>query len=496
MPAPSRTRHRPRPHESSRPKTREIEVPYGGCHTDAQLILTHQLNRTTIPISDRPRLLYLLIETSSGQDRAARMPVHLALVVDKSDSMMIRVAPPDLQERWMKLGYVRENVIDGVPSLRVDVDKVSPAELRALPRATDMVKQALRAVVDLLGAGDRCALILFAVQAFSLVPLSSSLDREKILSAVETMDNLALGDDTYMGRGIALGLEELGRSTNHRVTSRMIVLTDGYTLDEADCRVLARRAKSMGIAISTMGVGGSYNEELIIPLADDTGGHAYGIEKLEDILPSFRHELSMVQSIVCRNLELKLRLSQGVELRAAHRVQPAISHLGDVALVDRSASLSLGDYETNAPPALLLELVCPPRSTAGTYRLAQLVLAYDEPTSLPGQAPRRLIRQDVVAHYVAGPIREPAHPRVMNIVERVTTFTLQTRALQDVQRGDISGATQRLRTAATRLLDMGETDLAQTVQEQARQLAERGQISSETAKSARYKTRRLTKTLR
>jgi Ca-activated chloride channel family protein len=44
----------------------------------------------------------------------------------------------------------------------------------------------------------------------------------------------------------------------------------------------------------------------------------------------------------------------------------------------------------------------------------------------------------------------------MNVVERVTAFKLQTRALEALQRGDIP-APRKLQAAATRLLDIGET---------------------------------------
>jgi Ca-activated chloride channel family protein len=457
-----------------------------------QLTLTHALNNTAIPTGSQPRLLYLLIETGGGQAGNVRVPVHLALVVDKSDSMLIRIAPPELQRLWVERGWVRENVVDGIPTLQVDISKVSRAELQKLPRSIDAVKQALRAAVEVLGPSDRFALILFAGQAVKAVPLSPSSERKRILSAVDTLEELALGDDTYMGRGMALGLEELAQGMNPAAASRMIVLTDGFTLDEADCRALAQRAKSADVSISTMGLGGDFNEDLMIPMADDTGGHAYSINSPDDIPAAFQQELSAVQSIAYRNLELKLRLSQGVELRAAHRVLPAISHLGAVGLADRSASVNLGDYETSAPPALLLELLAPPRSAPGAYRLTQLMLAYDDPS---GGLARQTIRQDVIVNYQSGPVTSPLNPRVMNIVERVTAFKLQTRALEDVQRGDIPGATRKLQAAATRLLDMGETDLAQTMQEQAQQLAQQGQVSPETAKVARYKTRKLTQKL-
>jgi hypothetical protein len=364
----------------------------------SQLTLTSTLNNVTIPTGSQTRLLYLLIETGGGQAGTTRLPIHLGLVVDRSDSMMIRLAPLELQLKWMELGYVYEHVVDGVSALRVDLNKVAPRELQKLPRSIDHVKAALRSAVESMGTADHVALIVFASQAVKVLPLSPSSERRKVLTAVDQIEEMELGDDTVMGRGMALGLEELQRGASPSAVSRMIVLTDGFTLDEADSRRVAQRAKTGSISISTMGLGGSFNEDLMMALADETGGHAYNIEAPEEIPTIFQQELSAVQSISYRNLELKLNVSQGVELRAAHRVLPAISHLGSLALQDRSASLSMGDYELNAPPALLLELLVPPKSAAGAYRLAQLLLAYDDPA---GGMIRQVVRQDVVANRFA-----------------------------------------------------------------------------------------------
>jgi Ca-activated chloride channel homolog len=452
------------------------------------LTLTPTLNTTTIPVGSQPRLLYLLIETG-GALAGARWPIQLGFVVDKSDSMLIRIAPPELQRQWAAQGYAHESVIDGVSILRVDLTKIATHELQKLPRTIDHVKTALRAAVEVLNNQDQCALVVFASQAVVVLPLSSASDRQRLWAAIDQIEGLKLGDDTFMGRGMALGLAELQRGAQPSAVSRLVVLTDGFTLDEADARQAAQRAKAAHIAISTMGLGGSFNEDLLIPLADDTGGHAYNIETLADISTIFQQELNAVQSIACRNLELKLNFSQGVELRAAHRVRPAITHLGALSMQERSANLDLGDYEASAPPAVLLEVVAPPKAVVGKYRLAQLLLAYDDPA---GSLTRQVVRQDVIVDYAAGPLAEPNDPRVMNIVERVTAFKLQTRALEDAQRGDIPGATKKLQAAATRLLDMGETELAQTIQAQAQQLAQQGQVLPETAKAARYKTRKLT----
>jgi len=84
--------------------------------------------------------------------------------------------------------------------------------------------------------------------------------------------------------------------------------------------------------------------------------------------------------------------------------------------------------------------------------------------------------------------------RLMNIIERVVAHKLQTQALDEAVLGDISRATQRLRAAATRLLDLGEEEMAQQAQDQAERLEKTGQVDQAAAQQMRYRTKKLTET--
>jgi Ca-activated chloride channel family protein len=103
--------------------------------------------------------------------------------------------------------------------------------------------------------------------------------------------------------------------------------------------------------------------------------------------------------------------------------------------------------------------------------------------------------EDVVINYSAGKRQEEPNPAVMNTVERVTAYALQTRALDDMAAGNVAGATQKLRAAVTRLLTVGETDLAEQVQAEVARLSKSGEVSPEGAKELRYATRKLTQRL-
>jgi Ca-activated chloride channel family protein len=127
---------------------------------------------------------------------------------------------------------------------------------------------------------------------------------------------------------------------------------------------------------------------------------------------------------------------------------------------------------------------------AGTYRLAQAEISYN--VAALGMVDEKA-RTDVVLSFTpdSALVSEP-DPEILNTVEKVTAHKLQTRALDEAAIGNLVGATQKLRAAATRLLNMGEDDLAQTALDEASRLEQGQGLSSQGTKKLRYETRKLT----
>jgi hypothetical protein len=288
------------------------------------LTLTCTVNTPYLPITGSPRLVYLLLEVEAVADSGS-LPVNLALVVDVSESMRFRLATEAQFEDLARRGLLKEVLVDGVPAWQ---SSGIPREvLTNLPRKIDRVKDALRTAVEQLRSSDRFALIAFAGQAVTLIPNTSGADKRRLFDIVDGLDQFQLGDDTRIGRGVALGFDELERGAGGGLANRMLVLTDGFTQDEEDCRADAARARQARIPISTMGLGGEFNEELMIPIADQTGGEAYLLEDPDEIPEAFARELQRAQAVRYRGLEMKLRPANGVEVRAAYRVRPTIAPL-------------------------------------------------------------------------------------------------------------------------------------------------------------------------
>jgi Ca-activated chloride channel family protein len=174
------------------------------------------------------------------------------------------------------------------------------------------------------------------------------------------------------------------------------------------------------------------------------------------------------------------------------QVLPMISNLGYRPLSDRDVQVDLGELEKGQPRSLLVELLVGPRP-AGSYRLAQAEVSYDVPgLKLTGEK----VKADILIEFTADTVKAKVYDAdVMNIVEKVTAFKLQTRALEEAKMGNVAGASQKLRAAATRLLEMGEDELAKSALEEAENLEKSGQMSARGTKKLRYETRKLTQRL-
>ncbi|MEW5718504.1 MAG: VWA domain-containing protein [Chloroflexota bacterium] len=455
------------------------------------LSITTTLNQDFIPVDSSARLMYVLLRIQPREINGAStpLPVNIGIVVDNSDSMRIPILSSGQFEKLARAGAVSETMVDGVAVWQFQ-NVPSSYKLDA-PRNLDFVKQALRSALERLAPRDQFSLAAFAGQAKLLVPLQSGKHKRALLDAIDTLDDLKLGNETLMATGMNLGYEQVKRGFSREMVNHMIVLTDGFTLDAPQCQFLAQQAAQSGISISTLGLGVEFNEELLIQIADASGGNAYFIHDPAEIPDAFKQELSGMQNVVLRDLMLKMRLMQGVELKRVHRVKPIIADLGVVPTQDRAFDLALGELGRGGEIALLLELLAPPKP-AGQSQLAHYIVEYNQPSAgVFGEK----ARQNIVVQYTGDAANAPINPTVMNIVEKVSAFKLQTRALDDAARGDIAGATQKLKAAATRLINMGEDDLARAALNEAANLERRGQMTAEGAKRLRYDTRRLAQKL-
>jgi Ca-activated chloride channel family protein len=405
--------------------------------------LTCTWGRAPLPASASPQVAYLLVEAQPVAASEA-VPLNFCLVLDRSGSMQ-------------------------------------GAKLTAM-------KEATKRVIDTLTPQDIVAIVLFDDQVQVLLPAAPAVDKEALKAQIDTISEAG---GTAMSGGLQAGQAELQKNTVPERVSALLLLTDGQTWgDEDSCRTLATQLGQAGVRITALGLGAEWNEKLLDDLAEATGGASDYIADPAQITTFFQHAVRAAQGTVAQDARLLLRLARDVTPRTVHRVTPIIANLGYQPISQSEVTVRLGNLESGSSASVVVDLMVPPRA-AGSFRIAQAELHY---TPLAASA-EQIVKQDVLLDFSADEHAAQYDPRVMNLVEKVTAFKLQTRALSEAEAGNLTGATQKLRAAATRLLDLGELELAQKAEAQATQLEEGKAISAENQKELRYATRRLTQKL-
>jgi|HigsolmetaAR202D_1030399.scaffolds.fasta_scaffold00044_60 Ca-activated chloride channel family protein len=407
-----------------------------------EVSLRATLARPYLAATNTAQVAYLLVEMHPTQVVSnVRMPVNVSFVLDHSGSM-----------KGQKMESAR--------------------------RATSIA-------LDLLDAQDVASVVIFDHRTELLIPATNVTNKRELQDKVSRIRDAG---GTKIAPAVEMGLREIERGpAPASAIRRLVLLTDGQTENEDHCLRQADEAGRRQVPITALGLGQDWNEDLLIEMANRSGGVAEYISQPSEIASFFQNTVQRAQASVVQNANMVLRLVQGVTPRAVWQVIPLINNLGYRPISDRDVNVHLGEMETGQGQTLLVELLVEPRPV-GQYRVGQIEVSYDVPAlNLVAEKSRA----DVLLTFTGDQSQiAQVNAPIMNIVEKVSAFKLQTRALQDLQGGNVTGATQKLRSAVTRLLNQGELELAQKMEQEISNLEQSGQISSEGQKTMKFGTRK------
>ena len=321
----------------------------------------------------------------------------------------------------------------------------------------DYVKRACSYVVDLLEPTDILSVVVFEEQVQVIMPARRVVNKNLIK---EHINRIEPGNTTNLYDGLAAGCSQVAGVHAEGYVNRALVFTDGEPTaglkDFSSIVGMIAEQKSRGITVTALGFGPEYNEELLAGIARRSGGNYYYIARPDLIPEVFRKELEVLMSTVARNLHLKLNLSRWVQVRQAYGKLPVYG--------PRTAEVTLSDLERGGAQSALWEIDLNARP-AGIYRVARAELSYDD--SISGK-PERLV-QDIVFEFT--PDRALVQANVSQSVQREIEVAEASRNLERTVMGmrtqQISpvAAMQELERTRTILIQQGKNDQAQDVQQ-------------------------------
>jgi Ca-activated chloride channel family protein len=408
---------------------------------------------------------------------------------DKSSAISIRAT---VSHEFL-LTHVEEQAIyvllDITPAAGLPTARLPLNLCLVLDRSTSMrgirlqqVKEGTRHIIDRLNSNDALSVVLFSDRAEVILPGQKNIDKAMAKAIASTIQP---SGGTEMLQGLNAGLKELEQNRARASVNHLILLTDGQTYgDEARCLERAEWAGLHQISLTTMGVGSDWNENLLDKMAASSGGTSVYIDSPRKIVDVFKDTIRDLSSVVARELSMTINPAMGVSFKEGFQIAPHIHRLEI-----RADKALLGPLGMGRGKSVLMEFRVHSEFNSGEKRLMRLTVDGD----VPGQADRRNWEWiDIFGNFVANPQETMVIPStIVTALGRLAIFKMQEKAMQDLEGGQVSAATQRLETMATRLLNLGETELARAALLEAGRLARTGGLSAEGQKKIKYGTRSL-----
>jgi Ca-activated chloride channel family protein len=373
----------------------------------------------------RPHVLTQVTVSGATTATGRRLPVNVALVIDRSGSM------------------------EGEP--------------------LDYVKRACSHVVDLLSPNDVLSIVTFEETVDILMPARRVTDPNLIKQHIA---RITPGNTTNLFDGLYAGGAQVASVPLDGYVTRVLLLTDGEpTAGLRDFQSIVNQVadlKARGIVVTALGFGPEYNEELMAGIARRSGGNYYYIARPEEIPGVFRQEMETVLGVAAKNVRLRFDLPRGSQVRQVYGSPPNFGA--------RSAEINLGDLERGTTVTKLWEMDWEPRR-AGTFRVAKVMMTWDDATT--GRT--ETTHANAVVEFIADTAQvaagaDPVVAQELSVVQagRNLEKTMMGMRTQQISVADLTRALEQTQLLLTQ---QGRTAEAQEVASAA-QAAKRGDDSA------------------
>ena len=260
-------------------------------------------------------------------ERMKRVPVNLAIVLDKSGSMQ--------------------------------GSKIHEA------------KAAARNAVSLLHPDDIVSIVTYDNTVQVLVPATKASDYQAIYAAI---DGIQAGGSTALFGGVSKGAYEVRKFKDTNRVNRIILLSDGLANQgpstPGELGALGRSLGSEGIAVSTIGLGLDYNEDLMTQLAMNSDGNHMFAESPDDVTRAFAAELGDVLSVVAQEVDIEFVCKPGVRpVRVLGR---------DAEITGQRVRLSLNQLYNEQTKFVLVEVEVPSTAVGSSRAIGDANIRYTD----------------------------------------------------------------------------------------------------------------------
>ena len=339
-------------------------------------------------------------------EEAGRPPVNVSLVIDRSGSMT-----------------------------GAKIEQAKEAAILALSR---------------LSPQDRVSVIAFDHRVEVVVPAGPFQDFEGMRRRIQAIQP---GGSTAIYAAVRQAGQSVGEAVSPEAVSRVILMSDGQAnvgpSSPADLERLGRELGGHGIAVTTIGLGLGYDEELMtrLALASD-GNHAF-VENPEQLADIFNKEFGDVLSVVGQDVEIEIECPEGVKpMRGLGR---------DIQIKGRRASFRLNQIGAKQERYIVIELEVSQAVAQGQAAIADVSVSYAGAKTKA----RATLRATAEVKFSASP-EEVTRSTNANVSASVATQLANERSEAAVKARDAGNAAEAKRRLEQNAADLRkEADRAQ-----------------------------------
>lgn len=222
---------------------------------------------------------------------ASRRPALLS-GFDNAVDILVRVEAPSApseQEKRMPL------------SLAIVIDRSGSMSGQPLEEA----KKCAAMIVDRLAAGDHLAIVTYDDSVQIIASAAPAENKESLKRAIAAIES---GGSTNLHGGWLKGAELIAGSARPDVVSRVLLLSDGCAnAGVTDVDQIAQQTRELaqaGVTTSTYGLGRGFNEDLMIAMANAGQGNAYYGETADVLIERFAEEFDLLSALCARAVDL------------------------------------------------------------------------------------------------------------------------------------------------------------------------------------------------
>lgn len=350
-------------------------------------------------------LMVRLLATFAGQPpaEAARVPLSLCLVLDRSGSM-------------------------------------AGGKLEAARAAAATVARRMH-------PDDRLGVVVFDDAVDTLAVPATGAEQPGLLDGLTQVQP---GGSTNLSGGWLRGEQLLHALAGEGRSTRLLLLTDGHAnagvVDPAQLKALAGSARARGITTSTIGFGEDYDEDLLRGMADAGGGNAWYIERPDQAAAVFGEELGGLMALVAQDVQVTLRLRGPAANLEVLQDWPASG-------LPNGLRLDLGDLYAREPKRVLARWFVPDAFVAPDAVLGEIACtaAVVSATGIE----RRTTTTPITASFDA---QESVEPTITREVLAAEAAKARQQAVDLGDQGDGAGAAFVLKQTASHIHAMAASD--------------------------------------